>query len=57
MARQISKMLIAHEPKIVNSPQILDECVMGESEARIRQVFAEAEEEEKQVCNFLCVNL
>ncbi|RZC38213.1 vesicle-fusing ATPase 1-like, partial [Asbolus verrucosus] len=47
MARQIGKMLNAREPKIVNGPQILDKYV-GESEANIRRLFAEAEEEEKR---------
>jgi vesicle-fusing ATPase len=48
MARQIGKMLNTREPKIVNGPQILDKYV-GESEANIRKLFAEAEEEEKRV--------
>lgn len=49
MARQIGQMLNAREPKIVNGPQILDKYV-GESEANIRRLFADAEEEEKKVC-------
>nr|KAG5713627.1 hypothetical protein BaRGS_024675 [Batillaria attramentaria] len=48
MARQIGKMLNAREPKIVNGPQILDKYV-GESEANVRKLFADAEEEEKRV--------
>lgn len=48
MARQIGNMLNAKEPKIVNGPQILDKYV-GESEANIRKLFADAEEEEKRV--------
>ena len=48
MARQIGKMLNAREPKIINGPEILDKYV-GESEANIRKLFAEAEEEEKRV--------
>lgn len=48
MARQIGKMLNAREPKIVNGPQILDKYV-GESEANIRKLFADAEEEEKRM--------
>lgn len=48
MARQIGKMLNAREPKIVNGPQILDKYV-GESEANVRRLFADAEEEEKRV--------
>ncbi|XP_060563060.1 vesicle-fusing ATPase-like isoform X2 [Ruditapes philippinarum] len=47
MARQIGKMLNAREPKIVNGPQILDKYV-GESEANVRKLFADAEEEEKR---------
>lgn len=42
-------MLNAREPKIVNGPQILDKYV-GESEANVRKLFADAEEEEKRVC-------
>jgi len=54
MARQIGKMLNAREPKIINGPQVLDKYV-GESEANIRKLFAEAEEEEKRVCEtFSC---
>ncbi|CAM4854521.1 unnamed protein product [Rotaria socialis] len=48
MARQIGKMLNAREPKIVNGPQILDKYV-GESEANVRRLFAEADEEEKRL--------
>lgn len=48
MARQIGKMLNSREPKIVNGPQILDKFV-GESEANVRRLFADAEEEEKRV--------
>ena len=46
--RQIGKMLNAREPKIVNGPQILDKYV-GESEANVRKLFADAEEEERRV--------
>jgi len=48
MARKIGQMLNSREPKIVNGPQILDKYV-GESEANIRRLFAEAEEEEKRM--------
>jgi vesicle-fusing ATPase len=48
MARQIGTMLNAREPKIVNGPQVLDKYV-GESEANIRRLFADAEEEEKRL--------
>lgn len=54
MARQIGTMLSAREPKIVNCPQILDKYV-GESEANIRSLFADAEEEEKRVNNIKIV--
>ncbi|KAF8362480.1 nsf-1 [Pristionchus pacificus] len=47
MARQIGKMLNAREPKIVNGPQILDKYV-GESEANVRKLFADAEEEQRR---------
>lgn len=50
MARQIGKMLNAREPKVVNGPEILNKYV-GESEANIRKLFAEAEEEQKRVRN------
>uniref|UniRef100_A0A3P9MQT2 Vesicle-fusing ATPase n=1 Tax=Oryzias latipes TaxID=8090 RepID=A0A3P9MQT2_ORYLA len=48
MARQIGKMLRAREPKIVNGPEILNKYV-GESEANIRKLFADAEEEQKRL--------
>ena len=48
MARQIGKMLNSREPKIVNGPQILDKYV-GESEANIRRLFEDAEEEERRL--------
>ncbi|ELP93826.1 vesicle-fusing ATPase, putative [Entamoeba invadens IP1] len=46
MARQIGKMVSSVEPKIVDGPSILNKYV-GESEANIRNLFAEAEEEQK----------
>ena len=48
MARQIGKMLNATDPKIVNGPEILDKYV-GESEANIRKLFAEAEADEARL--------
>ncbi|XP_061787634.1 vesicle-fusing ATPase-like [Nerophis lumbriciformis] len=48
MARQIGKMLNACEPKIVNGPEILNKYV-GESEANIRKLFADAEDEQKRL--------
>lgn len=53
MARQIGKMLNAREPKVVNGPEILNKYV-GESEANIRKLFAEAEDEQKRVSNTWC---
>ena len=46
--RQIGKMLNAREPKIVNGPEVLDKYV-GETEANIRKLFADAEEEQARV--------
>ncbi|KAK5851189.1 hypothetical protein PBY51_002004 [Eleginops maclovinus] len=48
MARQIGNMLKAREPKIVNGPEILNKYV-GESEANIRKLFADAEDEQKRL--------
>uniref|UniRef100_A0AAQ4PGG7 Vesicle-fusing ATPase n=1 Tax=Gasterosteus aculeatus aculeatus TaxID=481459 RepID=A0AAQ4PGG7_GASAC len=48
MARQIGTMLKAREPKIVNGPEILNKYV-GESEANVRKLFADAEEEQKRL--------
>ena len=47
IARQIAKFLKAREPKIVNGPEILDKYV-GSSEAKIRELFADAEKEYKK---------
>eukprot|EP00818_Percolomonas_sp_WS_P003370 CAMPEP_0117445534 /NCGR_PEP_ID=MMETSP0759-20121206/5848_1 /TAXON_ID=63605 /ORGANISM="Percolomonas cosmopolitus, Strain WS" /LENGTH=779 /DNA_ID=CAMNT_0005237719 /DNA_START=141 /DNA_END=2480 /DNA_ORIENTATION=+ len=44
MARQIGKLLDTHEPKIINGPEVLNKYV-GESEANIRNLFADAEQE------------
>lgn len=46
MARQIGKMLNAHEPKIVNGPEVLNKFV-GQSEENIRNLFKDAEAEFK----------
>ena len=48
IARQIGRMLLSREPKIVNGPEVLNKYV-GESEANIRKLFAEAEEEQKKM--------
>ena len=45
IARKIGQALNSREPKIVNGPEILDKYVGG-SEAKIRELFAEAEAEE-----------
>ncbi|KAJ1914281.1 transport between ER and Golgi ATPase protein [Mycoemilia scoparia] len=47
MARQIGKMLQAHEPIVVNGPEILNKYV-GESENNIRKLFGPAEKEYKE---------
>ena len=44
----LGQMLNAREPKIVNGPEVLDKYV-GESEAKIRALFAEAEAEERSM--------
>jgi len=46
IARQIGQVLNAREPKIVNGPEILDKFVGG-SEQKIRDLFADAEAEQK----------
>ncbi|EPQ19997.1 Vesicle-fusing ATPase [Myotis brandtii] len=48
LARQIGKMLNAREPKVVNGPEILGKDVR-ESEANIRKLFADAEEEQRRL--------
>ena len=48
IARQIGKALRAREPKIVNGPEILNKYVGG-SEEKIRELFAEAEKEQKEM--------
>eukprot|EP01071_Lankesteria_metandrocarpae_P002531 Lankesteria_metandrocarpae@DN2392_c0_g1_i1.p1 len=47
IARQIGKALKSNEPKIVNGPEVLNKFV-GESEANIRLLFADAEQEQKK---------
>ncbi|EZG52949.1 putative N-ethylmaleimide sensitive protein [Gregarina niphandrodes] len=47
IARQIGKALKAKEPKIVNGPEVLNKFV-GQSEENIRNLFAEAEIDEKK---------
>lgn len=47
MARQIGQMLNGKEPVIVNGPEILDKMV-GESERKVRELFAPAEAEWKE---------
>ncbi|KAK5885596.1 hypothetical protein CesoFtcFv8_019292 [Champsocephalus esox] len=46
--KHIGKMLNAREPKVVNGPEILNKYV-GESEANIRKLFADAEDEQKRL--------
>ena len=47
IARQIGKALNSREPKIVNGPEILNKFVGG-SEEKIRELFAEAEQEQAE---------
>merc|ERR1719203_2589508 len=47
IARQLAKFLKAAEPKIVNGPEILNKYV-GAAEENIRNLFADAEKEQKQ---------
>lgn len=47
IARQIGKILNAREPKIVNGPEILNKFVGG-SEEKVRELFAEAEVEQRE---------
>jgi len=47
IARQIGKMISGVEPKIVEGPSILNKYV-GESEKNIRDLFADAEEDQKK---------
>jgi len=47
-------MLNAREPKKVNGPEILNKYV-GEAEANIRKLFAEADEEEKRVSRSIII--
>ncbi|XP_051129774.1 vesicle-fusing ATPase-like [Andrographis paniculata] len=46
MARQIGKMLNGKEPKIVNGPEVLSKFV-GETEKNVRDLFADAEYDQK----------
>ncbi|XP_044500147.1 vesicle-fusing ATPase-like [Mangifera indica] len=46
MARQIGKMLNGREPKIVNGPEVLSKYV-GETEKNIRDLFADAENDQR----------
>ena len=47
IARQIGKILNAREPKIVNGPEILNKFVGG-SEEKVRELFADAEKEQRE---------
>ncbi|CAN4087392.1 unnamed protein product [Withania somnifera] len=46
MARQIGKMLNGKDPKIVNGPEVLSKFV-GETEKNVRDLFADAEKDQK----------
>jgi len=47
IARSIGKMLTQREPQVVNGPEIFSKFV-GEAEANIRKLFADAIEEQKE---------
>jgi len=47
IARSIGKMLTEREPQVVNGPEIFSKFV-GEAEANIRKLFADAIEEQKE---------
>ena len=46
IARQLGKALNAHQPKVINGPEILNKYV-GQSEENIRELFKDAEEEQE----------
>ncbi|XP_061356071.1 vesicle-fusing ATPase [Gastrolobium bilobum] len=46
IARQIGKVLNGKEPKIVNGPEVLSKFV-GETEKNVRDLFADAEQDER----------
>lgn len=48
IARKISQALTAKEPKVVNGPEILDKFV-GESERKIRDLFADARTDQQEL--------
>lgn len=48
LARELSRLLGAREPQIVNGPEILDKFI-GEAERRVRELFAPAEREYEEV--------
>jgi len=48
MARELSRLLGAREPQIVNGPEILDKFI-GEAERRVRELFLPAEREYEEV--------
>jgi len=48
LARELSRILGAREPQIVNGPEILDKFI-GEAERRVRDLFAPAEREYDEV--------
>lgn len=48
IARKISQALTAKEPKVVNGPEILDKFV-GESERKIRELFADAQRDQQEL--------
>ena len=47
IARKIGECINAREPKVVNGPEILNKYV-GASEENIRELFADAEQEQAE---------
>lgn len=47
IARQIAKCLKAHEPKIINGPEVFNKYV-GQTEENIRELFKDAENEQNE---------
>ncbi|KAK8957226.1 Vesicle-fusing ATPase [Platanthera zijinensis] len=47
IARQIGKLLNGREPKVVNGPEVLLSKFVGESEKNVRDLFANAEQEQR----------
>ena len=56
IAHQIGKILNGHEPKIVNGPEVPSKYV-GETEKNVRDLFADAENDQRTRGMFLSVDV